>query len=120
MKHTITKTDLKLNPTLEAKVGDEIEIPKGFIQLGDHEVLLTDGRVAKVLTGKGKDMLEAQQLAGEDATKVQSILMQRLVKIRPGVDETAGAHKKVAIEELEELPMKDFSAIQVVFAEINF
>ena len=83
----------------------------------EREGVLSDGVRFKVLTGKGKDMMKAQEQAGTNTGDIMPILMQKLVVFSntDGVE-----YAKKPIEYIENLPLKDFSAVQVKFAEVNF
>lgn len=90
-EHTITKTDDKGKPV--------------------KYVLLEDGRIAKIVKGKGKHVEQATLIAGGDQSKYFSALMAAVTT----VDE-----KPVIMEDLSEFDMQDYMHIQLAFSEINF
>lgn len=74
-------------------------------------VLLTDGRVAKVREGKGKDVEKATMISGGDQTKYISAMMSATIEIQGN---------QIVMEDLGDLGMKDYMRLQVAFADINF
>lgn len=77
----------------------------------EKQVTLSDGRTAVIKKGKGKHAQNALKVAGGDGEKYITALMAQLVEIDG---------KRVVMEDLEEMDMKDFMAIQAEFAEANF
>lgn len=74
-------------------------------------VLLKDGRIAKVREGKGSDVEKATMEAGGNQAKYLSAMMAATVTI---------GNRAPNMFEISEESMKDYMAIQTVFAEINF
>lgn len=74
-------------------------------------VLLTDGRIATVREGKGKDVEKASMISGGDQTKYLSAMMSSTIEIQ-GVP--------ILMEDLGDLGMKDYMRLQLAFADINF
>lgn len=60
--------------------------------------LLSDGREFKFITPKGRQLIEAQRIAGGDAGRI----MAALVCVCTVID-----GRKLLIEDFEELPLKD-------------
>lgn len=77
----------------------------------NQTVTLSDGRVATIKPGKGKHAQEALKVSGGNGDKYMSALMAQLVEIDG---------KRIVMEDLEELDLKDFLALQTAFAEQNF
>jgi hypothetical protein len=77
----------------------------------EDEIKLSNGKTATIKQGKGKDALKAQKLCAGDSDKYLQILMSLLVKIDG---------QNITLEDLEDLPLNDFSKVQVKFSEINF
>lgn len=75
------------------------------------EVTLSDGRIALIKAGKGRDAKEALRISGGREDEYMNALMSRTVLIDG---------KPVVPEELDELPMNDYIKIQTEFSEINF
>ncbi|MBL7718960.1 MAG: hypothetical protein JNL72_09000 [Flavipsychrobacter sp.] len=75
------------------------------------EVTLSDGRIALIKAGKGRDAKEALRISGGREDEYMNALMSRTVSIDG---------KPVVPEELDELPMNDYIKIQTEFSEINF
>lgn len=75
------------------------------------EITLSDGRIALIKAGKGKDAKEALRISGGREDEYMNALMSRTVFIDG---------KAVVPEELDELPMNDYIKIQTEFSEINF
>lgn len=102
-------------------------IPVGQVKLKSYQeefpnykaILLQDGKVALIMPGKGKHAMKAQRLLAEAKTgsdentsdKYLSILMSMLVTI----DKTA-----IIPEDLEEMPLSDYTRVQKEFSDINF
>lgn len=61
------------------------------------EIKLSDGRVARIKEGKGKDLFWAYQMANTPS-EIFKLLMTRLVEINK---------KNITEEELDEMPMLD-------------
>lgn len=74
-------------------------------------VLLTDGRVAKVREGRGKDVEQATMISNGNQSKYLSAMMSATIEIDG---------KNLIMEDLADLMMKDYMRLQVAFAEINF
>lgn len=74
-------------------------------------VLLSKGRIAKIREGNGGDVEKAAMEAGTDRAKQMSSLMASTTTIDG---------KKVSMYDLANLSMKDYTSLQIVFAEINF
>lgn len=74
-------------------------------------VKLSNGQVAKIKEGTGKDVERATMLSNGDQSKYFSALMAGVTEIDGG---------GVVMEDLAALKMKDYMAIQIPFAEINF
>lgn len=72
---------------------------------------LSTGSKAEILTGKGKHAQKALQITGGDQSKYLGALMAQLVLIDG---------KPVVMEDLEEMPLKDYMAISEAFSEQNF
>lgn len=98
-----TATDF---PTGETKIG---HISKDGRQLA--YVLLSEGKIAKIIEGTGNDVESATLIAGGDQKKYFSALMAGCVEIDG---------KAIVMEDLSLLKMKDYMRIQVAFSEINF
>src|SRR4051812_28290345 len=71
-------------------------------------VLLSDNSIGEIREGKGKDVEKATMLSNGDQTKYLSAMMAATIKIdgRP-----------VVMEDLGELSMKDYMALQLSFSE---
>lgn len=74
-------------------------------------VLLKGGQIARIREGKGTDVEKATMEADGDKSKYLTSLMAATVSIEG---------KAPNMFELGERSMKDYMAIQSVFAEINF
>lgn len=74
-------------------------------------ILLTDGRIAKVREGKGRDVERATMISGGDQSKYLSSMMSATIEIDG---------KAIIMEDLGDLGMKDYMRLQVAFADINF
>lgn len=74
-------------------------------------ILLTDGRVAKVREGRGKDVEQATMISSGNQSKYLSAMMSATIEIDG---------KNLVMEDLADLMMKDYMRLQVAFAEINF
>jgi hypothetical protein len=72
---------------------------------------LSDGREVKIFAGKGKHARNALRVSGKDTEKYLPALMAELVTI---------GGSKIVMEELDELPLKDYTAIQTSFSQVNF
>lgn len=72
---------------------------------------LNDGRVAKVVKGKGKHARTASMMAGKDITKMQPAMCVLCTEIN-------GA--KIALEDFDEMDLGDYLRIQGAFNELNF
>lgn len=77
----------------------------------ENTVFISNGRKATIKAGKGIHAMRAQKMAGTDMDKYLNILMSLLVRIDT---------KPVTQEDLEDLPLADYMAIQAKFSEINF
>lgn len=75
------------------------------------QVTLSDGRVATIIKGKGKHARKALMQADGKGDEYLSLLMASLVEIDG---------KKIVPEDLDELDMADYMAIQTAFADVNF
>ena len=74
-------------------------------------VLLAGEGIAKIKEGTGADVEKATLIAGGNQSKYFSALMA-------GTTEIDG--KPVIMEDLAEMPMKNYMRIQAAFADINF
>lgn len=74
-------------------------------------LLLSDGRVVCVRTGNGEDVEAATMESGGQRASYLTALMARCTKI-DGAD--------VTMFDLKAASIKDYTAIQMAFAEINF
>jgi hypothetical protein len=77
----------------------------------NQTVTLSDGRIAEIKPGKGRHAQEALKVSGGNGDKYMAALMAQLVEIDG---------KRIVMEDLEELDLKDFIALQTAFAEQNF
>lgn len=77
------------------------------------EIILSDGKIAKIFKGKGKHAQKAMRAVGDskDNTLYLASLMSQLITI----DE-----KELVPEEFGDLPMKDYNELMSQFVEINF
>jgi hypothetical protein len=108
---TVVQQNLYTTPTA-ADFGDETTIsevdekgrPVKF-------VLLTDGRIARIREGKGKDVEQATMISNGNQSKYLSAMMSSTIEIND---------KPLVMEDLADLLMKDYMRLQVSFAEINF
>lgn len=75
------------------------------------KLVLSDGRVAEIRPGKGRDAMAAQKISGAEMEKFFPALMCQLVTID-------GA--KMPMEDFGDLPLQDFLAIQGEIAGANF
>lgn len=73
------------------------------------EVKLSDGRVALIKEGKGKDLFWAQAHAS-DPSEIIKLLMVRLIEIDS---------KSITEEELDEMPIKDLMLLMREFTELH-
>lgn len=92
----------------------EANVNSNAAETAKLEVTLKDGRKAVIREGKGYDAEEAMRVSGssDKADKVYiSALMAQVVTI-----EGLG----VPMEELQNLCMKDYIAIQSAFSQLNF
>lgn len=78
---------------------------------GSRSFELSNGKMCVVREGRGKHMKNAQRIAGTDKSAYMGALMSLLVKID---DES------VTMEELEELPLRDYMKMMAVFTDVNF
>lgn len=74
-------------------------------------VLLTDGRVARIREGRGKDVEQATMISNGNQSKYLSAMMSSTIEIDGG---------NLVMEDLADLMMKDYMRLQIAFAEINF
>src|SRR5687768_17520795 len=74
-------------------------------------VQLSEGSIAKVRNGKGRDVEQATMIAGGNQAKYFSAMMA-------SVSEIEG--KPVVMEDLGELDARDYLRIQMAFTDINF
>jgi hypothetical protein len=74
-------------------------------------VLLSNGNVATIREGKGKDVERASMESEGDKTKYLSSMMAATTKING---------RGITMYDLADLPMKDYFNIQVAFSELNF
>jgi hypothetical protein len=74
-------------------------------------ILLTGNRIATIREGKGKDVERATIESAGDQSKYLSSLMSACATIE-------GVH--VNMFDLAEMKIKDYTAIQIAFAELNF
>ena len=74
-------------------------------------ITLSDGRVAVIRKGKGRDAMKAQRVSGTDISKFFPALMAELVIIDGN---------KMVMEEFEDLELQDFLTIQGELAGANF
>lgn len=74
-------------------------------------VLLTDGRVARIREGKGKDVEQATMISNGNQSKYLSAMMSSTIEVDG---------RSLVMEDLADLIMKDYMRLQVAFAEINF
>lgn len=72
---------------------------------------LPSGVKAEILQGKGKHAQKAMQMTGGDQSKYLGALMAQLILLDG---------KPVVMEDLEEMPLKDYMAISEAFSEQNF
>lgn len=72
---------------------------------------LPSGAKAEILQGKGKHAQKAMQMTGGDQSKYLGALMAQLILLDG---------KPVVMEDLEEMPLKDYMAISEAFSEQNF
>lgn len=78
---------------------------------GAKEVTLSNGKVARIYKGKGKDARQAMMETDGDGSLYLPCFMAKLIEIDS---------KKVVMEDLDELPANDYMKLQTAFAEINF
>lgn len=76
-----------------------------------NEITLSDGRKAIVADGKGKHARDATRMADGDQSKYMGCLMAQLITIDGN---------KIVPEDLDEMPLKDYMALNVIFADQNF
>ncbi len=72
------------------------------------EIKLSDGRIAQIVEGKGKDLFWAQRNA-TDPTDITTLLLVRLTRID---------NEPITEEVLEELPLQDTMALIKAFTEL--
>jgi hypothetical protein len=75
------------------------------------EISLPSGKTATIKEGKGKDSQLALRMCGGDSSKYLSALMSVLCEID-------GA--KLVMEDIEELPLRDYNTLMAEFSELNF
>lgn len=75
------------------------------------QVTLSDGRVAVIRPGKGRDAMNAQKVSGTNVEKFFPALMAQLITIE-GV--------QLVMEDFEELPLQDYLTLQGEIAGTNF
>ncbi len=76
-----------------------------------NEIILSDGRKALILSGKGKHAQEAMDQSEGKSKLYMATLMAQLVTID---------NKDIVPEDLAELSMQDYNKIFARFAAINF
>lgn len=76
------------------------------------ELELSDGRKAKVLKTLGKHVMQAHAQVGKNA---EEKLLPTMIAMRTVID-----GKKIVIEDLENMPAKDYLMLMGEFAEKNF
>lgn len=74
-------------------------------------VLLSDGRLAVIREGKGKDAEDAMMIAGKDRKKYMTAMMAKTISIEDAA---------IPAEQLSQLSLKDYMRLQAAFADINF
>jgi len=74
-------------------------------------ITLSDGRVAEIRKGKGRDAMKAQRVSGTDISKFFPALMAELVTI---------GGQPMVMEDFEELDLQDFLTLQGELAGANF
>ncbi len=75
------------------------------------EVVLSNGKKVIVKKGKAKDYIQARKIATSSNTDVFLVLLHLLVETPEG--------KKLTLEELEELPLGDYMALENALFEVN-
>lgn len=78
---------------------------------GTREFKISDGRLVIIRAGKGRDSVMAMRVSAGVGEKYVGALMAQLCTV---------AGKKITMEDMEDLPLRDYTAIQTQFAEINF
>jgi plasmid maintenance system killer protein len=73
------------------------------------EIKLSDGRIAVIKEGKGKDLFFAQRHAS-DPSDIIKLLMVRLTEIDS---------KPITEEDLDEMPIKDLMILMREFTELH-
>lgn len=87
--------------------GEEIKMyPEGTKQF-----TLPSGKKAVIYPGKGKHATNAIKIVGDDMSRYLPALMSQLVEVDG---------YPVVLEDLEEMPLQDFMALQAEFADQNF
>lgn len=94
-------------------VSEQLEHIKGTDKKGNPVmyVLLSKDRIAAIREGKGRDVEKAVMEVGNDKSKQLSALLASVTTIDG---------KPVTMYDIADLSMKDYTSLQVVFAEINF
>jgi hypothetical protein len=77
----------------------------------EKTITLSDGKVAVIRKGKGKDAMNAQKVAGTDMSKFFPALMSQLVTVNGS---------KLVMEDYEEMDLQDFLTLQGEIAGVNF
>lgn len=75
------------------------------------EFTLPSGKTATIREGKGKDSQLALRMCNGDSSKYLSALMSVLCEIEG---------KKIVMEDIEELPLKDYNSLMAEFTDLNF
>lgn len=77
----------------------------------EKTLTLSTGASAVVRKGKGRVAIEAQKQAGANSAKLIAIMTALVTTIDGHIP---------TIEDLEDLPLEDYLAIQAAFGELNF
>lgn len=83
----------------------------GDANASNKTITLSDGRVAVIRDGKGSDSIAAQRLMGGKSELYFAALMSLLVTV---------GEKSLLMEDFLEMPLKDFTKIQVELADNAF
>lgn len=98
----------------EIKGAESAETPARQIDAnGVETITLKTGRVAKIAPGKGKHVRVAQRMTSgqDDDSLYLPALMSQLVTIDG---------KSFTMEEMDELPMSEYTELMTIFTERNF
>ncbi|UAY56265.1 hypothetical protein [Arachidicoccus terrestris] len=90
---------------------DKVEVKRTENGAWVTYVKLSDDRIAKIKEGTGADVEKATLISGNDQSKFLSALMACAIEVDGS---------PIVMEDLSGFKMKDYLAMQVAFADLNF